>query len=285
MEHSGALEIATASPADMATFHAWAEREGWNPGLSDVRAYHAADPGGFLVGTLDGRPVALVSAVRHGTGHGFLGFYITRPDLRGRGHGTRLWRTAMARLAGRNVGLDGVVAQQDNYRMSGFRKAWTHVRYEGAVPAAAPAAAGVTLVDGRRVPFDRLAGYDRRFFPAPRDALLALWTGLPEHTSRAAVHDGRMRGFAVARPAGTGTRVGPLYAASPRIASALLSGLASAGSAAPVVLDVPDVNATALALVEDLGLRPVSETARMYTGPVPDLALDDLYAAGSLELG
>ena len=40
-----------------------------------------------------------------------------------------IWNAAMDSLAGRNVGLDGVVAQQDNYRKSGFRLAYRNVRF------------------------------------------------------------------------------------------------------------------------------------------------------------
>ncbi|MDT0380470.1 GNAT family N-acetyltransferase [Streptomyces sp. DSM 42041] len=280
----GSMEIGTASAEETAVFREWAHAEGWNPGHSDALALRAADPRGFLVGRLDGRPVSLVSAVRYGTGHGFLGFYLTRPDQRGRGHGSRLWQAAVHRLAGRNVGLDGVVAQQENYRRSGFRRAWTHLRYEGAPPADAPA--GVTLVDGRTVPFGRLADLDRRFFPAPRDAFLALWTSLPGHRALATVRDGRLDGFAVARPAEHGTRIGPLYADSPETALALLVGVtAGAPPGDPVVLDVPDVNPRAVRLAEDLGLRPTFACARMYTGPVPELDTDCLYATTTLELG
>ena len=46
----------------------------------------------------------------------FLGFYIVKPELRGQGHGLRLWQAGMARLDDRVVGLDGVIAQQENYK-------------------------------------------------------------------------------------------------------------------------------------------------------------------------
>lgn len=95
----------------------------------------------------------------------------------------------MARLNGRNVGLDGVVAQQPNYRRSGFRPAWTTMRYEGRPPA-----------------------------------------GLPV-------------------PPGT------------------------------------DINPAAVRLAEELGLSPSFETARMYTGPSPDVDHTGLFGITSLELG
>ena len=50
-------------------------------------------------------------------------------------------------------------------------------------------------------------------------------------------------------------------------------------------MDVPDANPEATALFKGLGLVPTFETARMYTGPVPDLALAELFGVTSLELG
>ncbi len=76
----------------------WARNEGWNPGVHDATPFHATDPEGFLVGVLDGRPIASISVVRYGPAFGFLGFYIVVPELRGRGHGVRLWQAGMARL-------------------------------------------------------------------------------------------------------------------------------------------------------------------------------------------
>lgn len=277
-------EVDTASAAGMSRFREWAEAEGWNPGRSDIEPFHAADPRGFFLGHLDGEPVTSVSGVRYGRDFGFVGFYIARPAIRGRGYGIGIWRAAMAHLAGRNIGLDGVVEQQENYRRSGFRRAYTHVRYAG-VPAGAGTSAGIRLVDGRDVPFDRLADYDRRFFPAERDAFLSRWTGLPSHTSLAAVQDGTLRGFAVMRPAATGFRIGPLHAASQEIASALVHGLTGDTPHEPVALDVPDINAPSVELMERLGLEPTFECARMYTGPVPDVDSRGIFATTTIELG
>nr|WP_281282811.1 hypothetical protein [Nonomuraea terrae] len=108
---------------------------------------------------------------------------------------------------------------------------------------------------------------------------------MPEHTSLAAVRDGRLEGFAVLRPARTGSRIGPLYAASPEVAHALVTGLAATAPGVPVILDVPDVNGSAVEVVERLGLKPVFACARMYTGPVPDIDLAGVYAASTIELG
>ncbi|WP_405495953.1 GNAT family N-acetyltransferase [Streptomyces sp. NBC_00096] len=282
------FEINGASAADMELLRDWADEEGWNPGDSDRYAFAVADPGGFLVGRLGGEPVACVSAVRYGAGFGFIGFYIARPAFRGQGYGIRLWKAALERLDGRLVGLDGVVAQQDNYRKSGFRSAWTNVRHEGVPRAADPGDAvvpGVEIVDAATLPFGQLAAYDRRFFPAPRDAFLSAWIGLPGRTALAAVREGRVEGLGVIRPGSGASRIGPLYAAGPDIATALLLGLAERAPGGAVAVDVPDAHPRAAALLAGLGLTPAFETARMYTGQEPDLDLTGMYGVTSLELG
>ena len=109
----------------------WAAAEGWNPGLYDAHCFNLADPTGFLVGLLGDEPIASISVVKYGNSFGFLGFYIVRPEYRGRGYGMRIWNAGLASLQGRTIGLDGVVAQQDNYRESGFTLAYRNIRYQG----------------------------------------------------------------------------------------------------------------------------------------------------------
>lgn len=276
------LGISTASATDLLTMRQWAADEGWNPGKSDVPAFGATDPSGFLIGRVDGTPIASCSGIRYGADYGFLGFYIAHPSMRGRGYGIQLWKAVMDRLAGRTVGLDGVVDQQDNYRKSGFQLALTHIRYAGLTPAPA-SARSVDLVDARAIPFADLAAYDRRFFPAERDAFLSLWVNLPGHRSLAAIRDGALEGFAVLRPAESGFRIGPLHASSDRVAHTLITNLAEPGT--PVAIDVPDVNRPAINLMESLGFEPTFECARMYAGPPPVVDQNGIFATTTLELG
>ena len=51
-----------------------------------------------------------------------------RKDLRGRGYGLRIWNAAIAHAGPRVIGLDGVLAQQQNYTKSGFELAYANVR-------------------------------------------------------------------------------------------------------------------------------------------------------------
>ena len=72
------LVVRNMTEADLALALEWAAAEGWNPGLHDAQCFYAADPEGFFLGELDGAPIGCVSAVRYGSGFGFLGLYIVK---------------------------------------------------------------------------------------------------------------------------------------------------------------------------------------------------------------
>src|SRR5216110_100347 len=173
------LNIRTMRPDEISLAVDWAAAEGWNPGLADAACFASVDPEGFFIAELDGAPVATVSCVNYDARFSFLGFYIVREDLRGKGYGLRIWNAAIAHAGSRVIGLDGVVAQQDNYKKSGFQLAYANVRYGGTVTAPnLPQAGIVALTD---VPFASVEAYDATVFPAPRPAFLRAWISAPGH--------------------------------------------------------------------------------------------------------
>ena len=261
----------------------WAAAEGWNPGLADDACFAAADPEGFLIGELDGAPAATVSCVNYGASFAFLGFYIVREDLRGRGYGLRLWMRPLRTPAPRVIGLDGVVAQQQNYRKSGFELAYANVRYGGTVAAPDAPQAGVMAL--AEVPLATVEAYDATVFPAPRTAFLRAWIGSPGHVGCALVRDGGLAGWGVIRPCRKGRKIGPLVADDRATAEVVLSALLASAGGGEIFLDVPSINRDAVALAQDLGLTPVFETARMYTGAIPPLRLERVFGVTSFELG
>ena len=278
------MEIRAMTLPELETVLDWAASEGWNPGLQDAASFHAADPDGFLLGTLDGEPVASIFAVQYGARFGFIGGYIVRPEFRGKGLGMAIWRAGMARLEGRNVGLDGVPAQQANYARSGFKLAHRNVRYEGHgsdIPSAdrvlplGPQGLGDVLL------------YDRAFFAEDREQFMRCW--LQQAGSVAfGVRDngGALLGYAVLRPCRAGFKIGPLCAESPEVAEELMQAVRGRVPAdEPVFLDVPEPNAAAAALALRHGMRACFETARMYTGEDPGLPLARQYGITTFELG
>ena len=276
-----AYTIRTMSRAELELALDWAAAEGWNPGRHDATAFHVADPRGFLVGLVDGLPAAFVSVVRYDRSFGFLGFYIAAPARRGQGHGLRLWEAGLAHLEGCVVGLDGVVAQQDNYRRSGFVYGWPNFRFGGRIEPLADAG----LVDARGVPFGELVALDQAMFPAPRPGFLAAWLAMPESRTLALHADGRLAGLGTIRRCREGRKIGPLYAPDAAAAERILRALALECPGEELFLDVPGPNRAAMRLAEGLGMTQRFETARMYRGEAPTLPIERLFGITSLELG
>jgi GNAT superfamily N-acetyltransferase len=277
------LQIRNLRPEEISIAVDWAAAEGWNPGLGDAACFAIPDAQGFFVGELNGEPVATVSCVNYDDRFAFLGFYIVRPGFRGAGHGLRVWNAAITHAGTRVIGLDGVVAQLDNYRKSGFAFAYANIRYGGAVTA--PPSPPANVVALANIPFAMVEADDATVFPAPRSAFLRAWIGAPGHVGRALLRDGRLAGWGVMRPCRTGRKIGPLVADDRSAADAIMQALLASAGNCEIVLDMPVVNRDAIALAESLGLTPTFETARMYTGPVPSLRLDRVFGVTSFELG
>jgi GNAT superfamily N-acetyltransferase len=283
MQKPSALQIRNMTRDDVDLALAWAAREGWNPGIADAECFYAVDPAGFLLGCLDGEPICCISVVAYGLTFGFVGFYIVKPELRGRGYGHHLWQIGMARLKSRIVGLDGVIAQQENYKRSGFVFAHRNIRYGGVLHCEHASDRRVTFI-GAESEKDVLA-YDRIFFPAPRDNFLQCWLRPEQRKAMALVEKGQVRGYGVVRACRNGYKVGPLFADDEQGADILLRALAASANGQPVFLDCPEPNRSATDLATRYGLSPVFETARMYRGGTPDVPLRRIYGITTLELG
>ena len=284
MMASSNYTIRTMSRTEVNIAIDWAAAEGWNPGLHDADSFYAADQRGFLIGELDGEPIASISVVKYGSSFGFLGFYIVKPEHRGKGYGIQIWDKGMKYLSGRNIGLDGVVAQQENYKKSGFKLAYRNIRYEGISGGDAPENPAIIKISPAH--FERVESYDLPFFPDDRTRFLKAWLNQPGSIALGIARGEKFSGYGVIRPCRSGYKVGPLFADAPELAEALFLALKSkVEPGKPLYLDVPEVNRDAVHLAEKHQLKLVFETARMYTGYFPYLPLNRLYGVTTFELG
>ena len=114
-----------------------------------------------------------ISAVNYGKVYCFLGFFLVLPGMRGQGVGFALSQAALAHAGGRILGLDGVVAQQANYRLAGFELAFKSVRY--ARPGGGTDPGGT--VELASLPWEQVLDYDSAHFPRPpaRPSCAAGW--------------------------------------------------------------------------------------------------------------
>ncbi|MGF1725635.1 GNAT family N-acetyltransferase [Photobacterium nomapromontoriensis] len=262
----------------------WAAQEGWNPGLYDLESFYAADPTGFLMGYLGDEPIASISVVKYDSSYGFLGFYIVKPDYRGKGYGLALWKAGLEYLKGCNIGLDGVVEQQENYKQSGFKLAYGNIRFEGFGGGRAPVAAGVT--DLALVLFDDIERYDQAFFPATRGPFLEHWLSQTGSVGLGIKQQEQLMGYGVIRPCRNGFKIGPLFADNCVLAEVLFLALkATVPATQNVYLDVPEVNVLGVEIARKYNMQPIFTTARMYTGAMPAISVDRTFGVTTFELG
>lgn len=276
--------VRTATRKELEIPIEWAAKEGWNPGVYDADAFYAVDPKGYYLGFLDGKPVASLSAVSYGSNFGFLGFYIVKPGFRGKGYGWKLWQTAMKHLKTQNIGLDGVVAQQENYKKSGFKRAYANIRYEG-IGGKIAVKPSKNIIFLRKVPFTKLLSYDKNVFPADRSAFLKKWISQPKSFAIGYMKDGKLLGYGMVRPCRVGYKVGPLFADNETIADELFQQFRAFVGKSKIYLDVPEVNNKAVALARKYHMKPMFETARMYTKKAPKIDLQKIFGVTTFEVG
>lgn len=274
--------IRTLSLQELTVLIDWAAAEGWNPGLEDAAMFQAADPEGFIGAFVGSDMVAAISAVAYGQDFGFIGLYICRPDMRGKGYGKAVWAASMDRLAGRTIGLDGVAEQQANYRSKGFEPVYETIRYSGR-PAALPVRAErPRMVSAQPTP--DIVDYDALCFPAPRRTFLERWLQ-PPHRAVAAITARGTAGYAVARACRSGFKIGPLFADDVQTALELLGELAGACEGGELNIDVPATQVDFVAALAAAGFSPTFSTTRMYKGRPPRPDADRVFGVTTLELG
>ncbi len=262
----------------------WAEQEGWNPGLHDAEAFYQTDPTGFYVGLLNDKPIACISIVKYNDSFAFLGFYIVQEAFRGKGYGLKLWNTAITHVQNQNIGLDGVVDQQHNYKKSNFKFAYNNVRYEGRTQKFTNLSEHIQTLEDKH--FKEIIKFDKLYFPTDRALFLRNWLNQNERSSLVYCKDDTILGYATIRKCVNGYKIGPLFAKSNSIAEQLFQAVNNqANSEQYLYLDIPEPNKKAYDLVKKYSMQKVFETARMYNKTEPDICLSNIYGVTSFELG
>jgi len=268
----------------------WAAREGWNPGLHDAALFWATDPAAFIAAELDGELIGGGAITAYGDVYGFMGFFIMRPEFRGRGLGNRLWQARRERLLARlrpgaSIGLDGVFDMQGYYARGGFVFSHRNLRFRAEVGASPAPPDEEDVVALSAIAFDELAAYDRRCFPAPRATFLEGWIAQPDALALGLRRKGNLAGYGVVRRCREGCKIGPLFADDGAAAEALYGRLAAFAGGGSLYLDAPENNPAATALVRAHRMTEVFGCARMVLGPKPAVAEARVFGVTTFELG
>ncbi|KAF9129186.1 hypothetical protein BGX30_014048 [Mortierella sp. GBA39] len=281
-------------------FFSWSSSEHWNPGHKglDIGLLHSADPKGFFFSTVD-PPSATTTT-------------------------TEQPHPAKDEVVSISIGLDGVMAQVENYRKSGFtQSSWLNERRHGSAvdlvekqereladKISRNEVEGLVLLSDPQVDLNQLPGIEAKYCGLKRPQFVKDWALFhanhpEEHRVGVAILSSDKKdeksgkplvlGYACVRPAISSYRVGPIYAVDGDVAKKLLVKLAvdvvSAEKLSPLGvplmfdIDIPDKNPASVKIFDGLGWKNTFPCLRMWKGKIPDHDVNGVFGITTLEIG
>lgn len=242
--------------------------ERWGYTRPDFERLLDLEPEGCFLAQLGGKRVGVTCSTTYGP-LAFVGAVIVDPKVRGKGVGDALLRATLDYLDARGVEtvrLNAYLHVIPFYERLGFRGEYENGRYAGHLVSSGTAPAGVRPV--RAGELSRLAAFDAPVFGASRPALLARLAGELPQSFLVAELGGRLGGYIVGNPGDSSCEVGP-WVVDPSKADAaaeLLHALVARLQPREIALSIPKANPRESKMAEELRLREVFRTLRMYRG-------------------
>ncbi|MBM7074665.1 hypothetical protein JQC92_22080 [Shewanella sp. 202IG2-18] len=284
------FEIREATAEDIMEIYGTMVVEQWNPGVFDQVTYSKSKSVHMFVGVMDGRVVSSCCACIYDTQFAFFGLYLVfDPKNRGKGYGLSTYQhrlRIMEQMGVKSIGCDGALEQTHNYAKNGFVDNYLNRRFSYFVT-------GSELIN-EHISIDKLGNktlalFETKFVYEPRLEFISTWLDSDPTMKFASKYNEEKELLAVgiARQAQTGFRVGPIYANSLESAKEIIHALAAQlPQDAELLIDIPEANCHSDHFIKDLRLRNNDfECMRMYRGPVPAAALDQVYGVCTLEVG
>ncbi|NET60727.1 MAG: GNAT family N-acetyltransferase [Symploca sp. SIO2E6] len=275
------FQVCPMTKDDLKIVLSWEVSEGFNPGIDDADNFYIADPGGFLIGKFNGKPISCIAVVRYHPQFNFIGHYIVKAEERKKGFGLKTWQEAWKLIDGQPAALNAVLEQVNNYQKFGFKPAHANFRYQGIIVGTI----SPDVRDLKSIDFEQLCCYDRQYFPSHRSDFISTWINQPHGQGYAIINDSDLVGYGVIRKATDGFRIGPIFAENENIAEKLLLALATYTEGSPIYVDVPNINKSAILLFENYQMSPILECIAMYTAEPPNIDWQKVFAVTSVELG
>ncbi|EKD43287.1 MAG: GCN5-related N-acetyltransferase [uncultured bacterium] len=236
---------------------------------------------------VSGEMVGSGSIVAYDGKFGFMGFFIVKPEFRGKGWGTKLWFWRRDKLLSRlnkgaPIGMDGVFAMQPFYAKGGFVFSHRDLRMEGVgkIMQFEENVKEIMLED-----LDDISGYDVKFFGYERKIFLHGWLSMKSSQALKYIENGEIKGYGVVRKCQIGYKIGPLFADNYEAANELFKAMSTFVDGEPIYLDVPEININAMKLAKAYNMKECFGCARMYYNQAPKIPYDKIFGVTSFELG
>ena len=236
----------------------WSYRlEDWSLHFRLGRGWVACDAGGRVLGTIIWWP--------YGEQFATVGLVVVDRRQQGKGIGRKLMNAVMEEAGARSLQLVSTRAGRRLYEQCGFREHAAIDQHQGVAVCAAlahqPGAASFRVMTGADV--STIAQWDAISFGTDRTPVIA--AVLESGEGILAARQGRLAGYALARPAGRGTTIGPVVAEDEMLAIEMIARMLQRRTEI-MRLDIP-ADATVLGgWLESAGVRRVDRAGVMIRG-------------------
>ncbi|OTA21908.1 acetyltransferase [Xenorhabdus beddingii] len=281
------IQIKTATLTEWLDVVEMARQEKWNPGFGDEYLFFNIDNKGFFISYLQGQPIASMAVVNFNENYASIGYYIVKPEFRGKGIGLALWKFAIKHAGERIIALDAVPEQEKNYSKWGFKTHYHTLRIQGRASSNSinkVNTPNINIVDQSSI--QSVIEFDTSIIGYPRDRLLTSWFFGNNRKGFIFSENQNIKGLIGLRQSNDGYRIGPFYAKDKEHIKALfLTAIREIPEDALVTLDVPEYAQTTINLLDSFGFQTLFHTCKMYRGtPRIDYEQGN-NAQASLELG
>jgi len=259
------IEIRLLFEADLPAALRLSDLANWNQTEADWRRLIQLEPNGCFCATSNGAVVATTTTTTYGSDLAWIGMVLVDAEYRRQGIATRLMERALAYLNEKNVAtvkLDATPIGRPVYENLGFTQQSLIERWNGVAETSAKA----SLASDNEL-LKRIVTMDHREFGADRSALIGqLIEEASTHLQSTTDVDGRLTGFALARPGRVATYIGPVLAEGTSEASVLLDGLLDQVVGRSVYVDLNTDFQGGSQILSDRGFAKQRDLIRMSYG-------------------
>jgi hypothetical protein len=256
----------------------------WKLVKEDFAFMTKLEPEGCFVLLHDKERIGIVTTINFGK-VSWLGNLIVDEDHRKTGAGTMLAKEAIRYLTSRKaetVGLYSYLNAITFYKKLKFQYDSEFIVLRGK---AKPSRFSTSCRKAEKEEFHEIIDFDKAFFGTSREKLLKQILENDGTSCHVHAEDGRIQGYAVAKPYGSAAELGPLVCLPNRskVAVSLLKAVLGDLTDLEVYLTIQGKRSAIIKTLSDYGFREYFRVARMFLNPIT--INDCIYVAESLERG
>lgn len=280
------LEFIIGQRKDLPKIFTLIEKTGWGESFADIERAFEISPGGFLMLTSErtNELIGVAWVISYGE-TGFIGMVVVEPQYREQGIGQALMEEAIALLKSRGcktIKLDAVQKAVSLYKRVKFKEELRSLRFYKEINEPEKLVKEINhklneknrsrlIFNIKEHDIAQILQKDRRIFGGDREPLLiALWREYPEFSFIAQTKKGELAGYLFGTYQKGILKLRAGVANDRRTMSHLLKGAITVaidrGGFKKINIGLPEINQTAISLLEELGFSQSNYSLRMFWG-------------------